>query len=78
MIRVVIVDDQAVIRAGVARILSPADGFEIVAECSDGDEVPDAVALHRPDVVLMDLACAAPTASPHYANCVVNPTARRC
>jgi DNA-binding NarL/FixJ family response regulator len=55
MIRVVIVDDQAVVRAGVARILSPADGFEIVAECEDGDEAPAAVARHRPDLVLMDV-----------------------
>lgn len=55
MIRVVIVDDQAVIRAGVARILSPADGFEIIAECTDGDEVGAAIATHRPDVVLMDI-----------------------
>ena len=55
MIRVLIVDDQAVIRAGVARILGPEDGFEVVAECDDGDEVVDAVALHRPDLVLMDV-----------------------
>jgi len=55
VIRVVIVDDQAVVRAGVARILGPEDGFDIVAECEDGDEVPDAVAEHRPDVVLMDV-----------------------
>ena len=47
MIRVLIVDDQPVVRAGVARILSPDDGFEVVAECDDGDEVVDAVALHR-------------------------------
>jgi DNA-binding NarL/FixJ family response regulator len=55
VIRVVIVDDQAVVRAGVARILGPEDGFDVVAECEDGDEVPDAVAEHRPDVVLMDV-----------------------
>ncbi|MGI8710120.1 MAG: response regulator transcription factor [Acidimicrobiales bacterium] len=55
MIRVLIVDDQPVVRAGVARILGPADGFEVVAECSDGDEVLDAVASLRPDVVLMDI-----------------------
>jgi len=55
VIRVIIVDDQPVVRAGVARILSPADGFEVVAECDDGDEVVDAVALHSPDVVLMDV-----------------------
>jgi DNA-binding NarL/FixJ family response regulator len=53
--RVLIVDDQAVVRAGVARILGPDDGFEIVAECDDGDQVPAAVEQHRPDVVLMDV-----------------------
>ena len=36
-------------------ILRRKDGFVIVAECSDGDEVPAAVAAHRPDVVVMDL-----------------------
>jgi len=55
MIRVLIVDDQPVVRAGVARILGPDDGFEVVAECDDGDEVLDAVAVHSPDVVLMDV-----------------------
>ena len=55
MIRVLIVDDQPVVRAGVARILGPDDGFEVVAECDDGDEVLDAVALHQPDLVLMDV-----------------------
>ncbi|HEY8547761.1 MAG TPA: response regulator transcription factor [Acidimicrobiales bacterium] len=58
LVRVALVDDQAIIRTGVARILSPADGFEVVAECSDGVEAverltgPDAVAV---DVVLMDV-----------------------
>ena len=55
MIRVLIVDDQPVVRAGVARILGPDDGFEVVAECDDGDEVVAAVGAHRPDVVLMDV-----------------------
>ena len=55
MIRVVIVDDQPVVRAGVARILGPDDGFEVVAECSDGDEVVAVVAEVQPDVVLMDV-----------------------
>jgi DNA-binding NarL/FixJ family response regulator len=55
VIRVVIVDDQPVVRAGVARILGPGDGFEVVAECADGDEVVAAVDLQRPDVVLMDV-----------------------
>jgi DNA-binding NarL/FixJ family response regulator len=55
MIRIVIVDDQPVVRAGVARILGPDDGFEVVAECDDGDQVVSAVATHRPDLVLMDV-----------------------
>lgn len=55
MIRVVVVDDQPLIRVGVSRILAPEDGFEMVAECEDGDEVVAAVAQHRPDVVLMDV-----------------------
>ena len=55
MIRVVIVDDQPVVRAGVARILGPDDGFDIVAECDDGDQVMSAVAAHKPDLVLMDV-----------------------
>lgn len=55
MIRVLIVDDQPVIRAGVARILGPDDGFEVAAECDDGDEAVAAVALHQPDLVLMDV-----------------------
>ncbi len=55
MIRVLIVDDQPVIRAGVVRILGPDDGFEVVGECDDGDEVADAVATLQPDLVLMDV-----------------------
>ncbi len=55
MVRVLIVDDQPVVRAGVARILGPDDGFDVVAECDDGDEVVDAVTAHRPDLVLMDI-----------------------
>jgi DNA-binding NarL/FixJ family response regulator len=55
VIRALVVDDQAVIRSGVARILGPDDGFEVVGECEDGDQVLDAVAAHRPDVVLMDV-----------------------
>lgn len=55
MIRVVIVDDQPIVRSGVARILGPDDGFAVVAECDDGDEVVAAVAQHHPDLVLMDI-----------------------
>ena len=55
MIRAVLVDDQAIVRAGVARILGPEDGFDVVAECSDGDEVVAAVEDTTPDLVLMDV-----------------------
>jgi DNA-binding NarL/FixJ family response regulator len=54
-ITVLLVDDQDLVRSGLRRILRCKDGFVIVAECSDGDEVPAAVAEHRPDVVVMDL-----------------------
>nr|WP_102420019.1 response regulator transcription factor [Mycobacterium sp. 4858] len=54
-ITVLLVDDQDLVRSGLRRILRRKDGFVIVAECSDGDEVPAAVAEHRPDVVVMDL-----------------------
>ena len=50
-----LVDDQAIVRAGVARILAPEDGFEVVAECADGDEAVAAVSETSPDVVLMDV-----------------------
>ncbi|MBF6173656.1 response regulator transcription factor [Nocardia blacklockiae] len=53
-ITVLVVDDQELVRGGLRRILRRRDGF-LVAECSDGDEVPAAVAAQRPDVVLMDL-----------------------
>ena len=54
-IAVLLVDDQDLVRSGLRRILRRKDGFVVVAECADGDEVPDAVARHQPDVVVMDL-----------------------
>jgi DNA-binding NarL/FixJ family response regulator len=55
MIRVALVDDQAIVRAGLARILSPADGFEVVAECVDGRQAVEQLPALRPDVVVMDI-----------------------
>jgi DNA-binding NarL/FixJ family response regulator len=55
LIRIALVDDQAIVRAGLARILSPADGFEVVAECADGRQALEEVARLRPDVILMDV-----------------------
>jgi DNA-binding NarL/FixJ family response regulator len=55
MIRVAIVDDQAIVRAGLARILSPSDGFEVVAECADGQQAVDELPAVDADVILMDI-----------------------
>jgi DNA-binding NarL/FixJ family response regulator len=54
-IRVLIVDDDALVRAGLAMLLAGADDIAIVGEAADGSEVADAVAEHTPDVVLMDI-----------------------
>ena len=55
MIRVLLVDDQELVRVGLRRILHPEEGFDIVAECSDGSEVIPAVVRYGPDVVVMDI-----------------------
>jgi DNA-binding NarL/FixJ family response regulator len=55
MIRVALVDDQAMIRAGLARILSPEDGFDVIAECANGRQAVQELPALRPDVVLMDV-----------------------
>ena len=54
-VNVLLVDDQELVRSGLRRILRKRSGFEIVAECADGDEVPAALAAHDIDVVVMDL-----------------------
>ncbi|GGR44679.1 response regulator [Streptomyces netropsis] len=54
-IRVLVVDDQILIRAGVAALLRAAPGTTVVAEASDGEEAVAAAAEHRPDVILMDI-----------------------
>jgi DNA-binding NarL/FixJ family response regulator len=54
VIRIILVDDQELIRTGLRRILGPRAGFEVVAECSDGSEVAAAVAISKPDLVIMD------------------------
>ena len=55
MIRIVLVDDQELARAGLERILGSEDDMSIVAECDDGAQALDAVEMHHPDVVVMDL-----------------------
>lgn len=54
-ISVLIVDDDALVRAGLSMILGGAGDITVVGEAADGDEVPALVARHRPDVVLMDI-----------------------
>ena len=53
--RVLIVDDDPLVRAGLSMLLAGADEIEVVGEASDGNEVADAIAEHDPDVVLMDI-----------------------
>jgi DNA-binding NarL/FixJ family response regulator len=54
-IRVLLVDDQELIRSGLRGILRASFGFQIVGECGHGGEVSGAVRALRPDVVLMDV-----------------------
>lgn len=54
-IRLVVVDDQALVRAGLVLILDSEEDITVTAEASDGRDALDVIARHRPDVVLMDV-----------------------
>lgn len=54
-IRVLVVDDDALVRAGLLMILGGAPDIDVVGEAVDGREGVEAARLHRPDVVLMDI-----------------------
>src|SRR5216683_3135670 len=54
-IRVVLVDDQALVRTGFRMILAEADDIEVAGEAGDGDEAAQVAAAVAPDVVLMDI-----------------------
>jgi DNA-binding NarL/FixJ family response regulator len=54
-LRIIVADDHAVVRKGLRDILEEVEGFQLVAECADGDAVLGAIASERPDVVLLDL-----------------------
>jgi len=55
MIRVLLVDDDALVRSGLRMMLAGVESLEVVGEAADGREVLGAIDLHRPDVVLMDI-----------------------
>jgi DNA-binding NarL/FixJ family response regulator len=54
-VRVLVVDDDALVRSGLIMMIDGVAGIEVVAEAGDGDQVPAAVDAHHPDVVLMDI-----------------------
>ena len=55
MIRVLLADDQALIREGFRLILELEEGMEVVGEAGDGRQAVELARLHKPDVVLMDI-----------------------
>ena len=55
MIRILAVDDHAIVRDGIARLVATQTDMELVAEASDGREAIEQFRRHRPDVTLMDL-----------------------
>ena len=55
MIRVVLVDDQALVRSGLRALLANSDDIQVVGEASDGREAVAVVTRTQPDVVLMDV-----------------------
>jgi len=56
MIRIVVADDHALVRAGITGVLAATEEFQLVAEAANGQEAIDLVALHRPDVVMLDIS----------------------
>lgn len=55
MIRLLLADDQALVRGALAALLGLEPDLEVVAEVGSGDQVVDAVGEHRPDVALVDV-----------------------
>lgn len=56
MIKVILAEDHLLVRQGLALLLQSTGNFEVVAETDLGDEVPRLLELHRPDLLLLDLA----------------------
>ena len=55
MIKVLVVDDHDLVRAGISRMLSDEDGIEVVGEACSGESALDTVRKLCPDIILMDL-----------------------
>ena len=53
--RVVVADDEPLARAGVLDVLAEDPEVEVVARCTDGDEVVEAIRSHRPDILILDV-----------------------
>lgn len=54
-LRIVVADDQAVVREGLVLLLGSLPGFEVVGSAADGERALELVAEHRPDAILLDL-----------------------
>ena len=54
-VRVLLVDDQELVRTGLRGILRPRFGFDIVGELDSGEQIVETVTRLRPDVVVMDI-----------------------
>lgn len=54
--RLLLADDHTLVRAGIRRLLEGFSDMEVVAEAHRGDEVMDLIALHRPDVAVLDIS----------------------
>lgn len=57
-IRILLVDDHTLLRAGIRSLLEKMPGVEVVAEAADGREAIDLIKIHQPNMVLMDIAMA--------------------
>ena len=55
MIRILLADDQALIRSGIRSLLEAEDDIEVIAEATDGQQAVALAAEHRPDIALMDI-----------------------
>ncbi len=62
VLKMVLADGSAIVRAGIKRLLSDVPEIEIVEECSDADAAIAAIAEYRPDLVLMDFCLGGGTA----------------